>query len=163
MKIYSRWDGSKVIFESTHSTIKETVIAANSGKMSLRDADLRDADLRGANLIGANLIGANLRGANLRDADLIGVKIYDMRVFTGLYRYQIWAVLFQDGSRWIRMGCFFKNLEDWDKIGIRKSNPDEYPDNGSAKSEERAAAFEFAKAAVLRMTLPNDVSSAVTK
>jgi hypothetical protein len=59
------------------------------------------------------------------------------------------------------MGCFFKSLEDWEIIGIRKSNLNEFPDDGGAKSEERAAAFDFAKAAVLRMTLPKEVSAAV--
>ena len=136
---------------------------------NLRGADLCGADLRGANLCGANLSVANLRGANLcgadlrgadlcgadlRGADLCGDKIEAMRVFTGLYKYQVWAVLFQDGSRCIRMGCFFKSLEDWEKIDIRKSNLSEFPDDGSAKCEDRVIAFEFAKDAVLRMTLP---------
>ena len=62
--------------------------------------------------------------------------------------------LFADGSRWVRMGCLFKSLEDWDRIGIRKSNLSEFPDDGSDRSEERIAAFEFAKAAALRMKLP---------
>ena len=74
-----------------------------------------------------------------------------MRVFSGLYAYEIWAALFEDGSRWVRMGCLFKSLEDWKKIGIRKSNLSEFPDDGSDESEERVAAFEFAKAAALKM------------
>jgi hypothetical protein len=49
------------------------------------------------------------------------------------------------------MGCLFKSLEDWEKIGIRKSNLAEFPDDGSDKCKERVAAFEFAKAAALRM------------
>jgi hypothetical protein len=52
------------------------------------------------------------------------------------------------------MGCLFKSLEDWEKIGIRKSNLAEFPDDGSDKCEERVAAFEFAKAAALRMKPP---------
>jgi hypothetical protein len=43
-------------------------------------------------------------------------------------------------------------LEEWDTIGIRKSNENEFPDDGSRKSEERAEAFEFAKAAALKLT-----------
>jgi hypothetical protein len=49
------------------------------------------------------------------------------------------------------MGCLFKSLEEWEKSGIRNSNLSEFPNDGSDKCEERAAAFEFAKAAVLRM------------
>ena len=88
-------------------------------------------------------------------ASLVGKKILSLRVISySAYRWQIQAVLFQDGSRWVRMGCLFKSLEDWEKCGgIRKSNLLAYPDDGSERSEERAAAFEFAKAAVLRMKL----------
>jgi uncharacterized protein YjbI with pentapeptide repeats len=126
----------------------------------LHGADLQGAYLRGAYLHGADLRGAYLRGADLRGADLQGAylhgaedksKVYSMRVFSGLYDYQVWAVLFEDGSRWVRMGCLFYSLEKWDEIGIRQSNIGEYPDDGSDRSEERAAAFEFAKAAVLRL------------
>ena len=72
--------------------------------------------------------------------------------FEGLYRYNVWAVLFEDGSRWVRMGCKFKSLEEWEaEGGIRTSNLIEFPDDGSDASEDRAAAFEFAKADALRM------------
>ena len=125
----------------------------------LRGAVLRDAVLSGADLRGADLSGAVLSGADLRDAVLRGKKLSDMRVFTGLYAYQVWAVLFQDGSRWVRMGCYFKSLEEWEQIGVRKSNLAEYPDDGSERSEERAAAFEFAKAAVLRMKLKAEATA----
>ena len=75
-----------------------------------------------------------------------------LKGYTGLYRYNIWAVLFEDGSRWVRMGCLFKSLEDWEKEGgIRYSNPREFPNDGSEKSEERVRAFEFAKAAAMKM------------
>jgi uncharacterized protein YjbI with pentapeptide repeats len=122
----------------------------------LRGADLRDVYLTGANLTGAYLrdvylTGANLTGAYLRDANGEKKKIVTMRVFAGLYEYQVWAVLFEDGSRWIRMGCLWKSMDEWESVGIRKSNLSQYPDDGSDKSEERVAAFEFAKAAALRM------------
>jgi len=127
----------------------------------LRDADLRDAvlsaaglsgaDLRGAGLSGADLSDADLRGADLRGAVLSGEKITTLRAFSGLYRYDVQAVLFQDGSRWVRMGCLFKSLEDWEVIGIRESNLNEYPNDGSGKCEERVRAFEFAKVAALRL------------
>jgi hypothetical protein len=96
------------------------------------------------------LYGAYLRGAYLQGAEGKS-KVYSMRVFSGLYEYQVWAVLFEEGSRWVRMGCLFYSLEKWDEIGIRQSNIGEYPEDGSGRSEERVAAFEFAKAAVLRL------------
>jgi uncharacterized protein YjbI with pentapeptide repeats len=130
----------------------------------LRDAYLRGADLRGADLSGADLSGADLSGAYLSDAYLRGADLRDGRISAmrcmaySAYPYQIQAVLFQDGSRWVRMGCLWKSLEDWEKIGIRKSNLSEFPDDGSDRSEERIAAFEFAKAATLRMKLPTEIA-----
>ena len=118
---------------------------------NLYGADLRGADLSGANLYGANLYGADLYGANLYGANLYGKKIKSMRVFSGLYKYEVWSVLFEDESRYVRMGCLYYSLEEWDRIGIRKSNLSEFPDYGSDKCEERVAAFEFAKAAALRL------------
>jgi uncharacterized protein YjbI with pentapeptide repeats len=125
---------------------------ANFNGADLRGADLRGAYLRGAYLRGANLSDANLNGANLNGANLSGeLKAKKMRVFNGLYKYQVWAVLAQDGTRYVRMGCLFYSLGDWDDIGIRKSNESEFPDDGSEKCEERVAAFEFAKAAAMRL------------
>ena len=121
----------------------------------LRGANLDGANLRGANLYGADLYGANLYGANLYGANLDGKKVQSMRVFTGLYPYQVQAVLFQDGSCWVRMGCLWKSLERWEaEGGIRMSNLSEFPNDGSDRCEDRVAAFEFAKAAILRMKLP---------
>ncbi len=138
----------------------------------LRGADLRGADLRGANLYQADLYGANLYGANLYQADLYGANLhganlYQADLYGGMidnkvidqiatvqasaYPYFAYAVLFQDGSRYIRMGCLWKTLEEWDAIGIRQSNPSEFPDNGSDKSESRAALFEYLHASLLRM------------
>ena len=129
------------------TSCRESGSRANLCGADLCGADLRDADLRDADLRGANLCGANLRGA-----DLCGKKIAQIKVFTGLYRYVVYSVLFQDGSRFVRMGCLFKSLEDWESGGgIKQSNLSEFPDDGSEASEERAVAFEFAKAAVLRM------------
>ena len=51
----------------------------------------------------------------------------------------------------VRMGCLWKTLEEWEKVGIRNSNISDFPDDGSEQSEERAQMFELAKSAVLRM------------
>ena len=84
-------------------------------------------------------------------ANLSGEKITALKVFTGLYDYTVHAVLYEDGSCWVRMGCLFNSLEGWEKIGIRNSNLTDFPNDGSLKCEERVAAFEFAKSAALRM------------
>ena len=118
----------------------------------LGDADLGDADLRGADLRGADLGGADLRGADLGDADLGGAgEISALRVLTGLYQYQCMAIVTESGAPWVRMGCLWKSVEEWDRIGIRSSNTSEFPDDGSPKCEERVRAFEFVRDMALRM------------
>lgn len=74
------------------------------------------------------IVAAVKSGANLRGAYGKKQKTAAMKVFSGLYRYEVWAVLFEDGSRWIRMGCLWKSLEKWDEAGIRKINLSEFPD-----------------------------------
>ena len=120
-------------------------------RANLYGANLSGADLSGADLSGANLSRADLSRANLSGANLSGVKIVAIRVFSGLYEYQCQAVISVDGDAWIRMGCLWKSLEDWDSIGIRKSNISEFPDDGSEKSERRARAFDYVRAEVLVM------------
>ena len=139
---------------------------ANLSGADLSLADLSLADLCGANLYGANLSGAvlsleylcgaylsraNLSRADLSLADLYDKKIKAFRSFHGLYPYQVWAVLFESGERFVRMGCLFYSLHEWEEIGILESNRSEFPNDGSDKSLERQAAFEFAKAAALRL------------
>lgn len=87
-------------------------------------------------------------GANVK-----GNAALKVRAYTNLYPYQVIAALLSDGTRWIQMGCVWKSLDEWERIGIRKSNLSEFPDDGSEGREECVAAFEFAKAAVLRMKL----------
>ena len=130
---------------------------ANLGGADLVGADLVDADLVGADLVGADLGGANLRdanlgGADLRDANLGGAgKVKTFRLFSGLYQYDCMAILAEDGTPWVRMGCLCKSVEEWDRIGIRASNRCEFPDDGSERCEERVRAFDFTRAAALRL------------
>jgi hypothetical protein len=120
---------------------------------NLSRVDLSGANLSRANLSGANLSRANLSGANLSRADLSGtdLKIHALEVFTGLYPYQCWAFVTDQGVPWVRMGCLWKTVEEWDQIGIRKSNVIEFPDDGSEKCERRVRAFEFTRTAALAM------------
>ena len=63
-------------------------------------------------------------------------------------------MLYEDGTRAVRMGCHFNTLEEWASIDLRSNNIKEFPDDGSEISEERVALFELAKAAAMRMNLP---------
>ena len=102
-------------------------------------------------LQGADLRGANLRGADLWGADNKKMKIAAISILTGLYAYQCWAVVSDDGTAWVRMGCLWKSVEEWDALGIRNSNPGEFPDDGSEQCEQRVRAFEFTRAEAVRM------------
>ena len=124
--------GNVVFALESATTIAELVTAARSAHADLSYAKLSYAKLKGALIDGKPII-------NLRQISYSG------------YAYGVQAVLFEDGSRWVRMGCLWKSLAEWEEIGIRSSNPSEFPDDGSVASEERVAAFEFAKAAALRM------------
>ena len=74
MDIKNRMTGM-ILFSSTKSTMKETIIEAVEKKAYLGGADLRGADLGGADLRGAYLGGADLRGADLGGADLRGADL----------------------------------------------------------------------------------------
>jgi hypothetical protein len=111
----------------------------------LRDADLQDAYLRGADLRGAYLQGANLLGANLQDAYLLGAeKIKCAAVFTGLYKYIVIPYITEKNIKRIIMGCHNRSLEEWESNFW--NNNDEFPNNGSMKSNLRLMAYNTAKA-----------------
>jgi uncharacterized protein YjbI with pentapeptide repeats len=178
------WEGDVEDSGSTSLNLGHAVRAAlgtgaNLRGANLEDANLEDANLRGANLRGANLEGANLRGANLEDANLRGANLEDanlrganlrggdaplkakaVKAFAGLYRYQSWAILAEDGTPWVRMGCLWKTVEEWDRIGIRASNHSEFPDDGTERCEERVRAFEFTRTAALRLAELNQKTEA---
>jgi len=110
----------------------------------LQGADLQGADLQGADLQGADLQGADLRGANLQDANLRGAeKISKAVVFTGLYNYIVIPYVTKYGEKRIKMGCHNRSLEEWTNDFWNNNN--EFPNNGSEKSQMRLMAFETAK------------------
>jgi uncharacterized protein YjbI with pentapeptide repeats len=79
MKIVSRLDSEKVLYESEDKTVRETAIKAVASDANLRDANLSDADLS----------DADLSDANLRDADFNQVKFYGRGGNTKIKRTQI--------------------------------------------------------------------------
>ena len=149
-----------VIFSAAATVLKDALVEAVEKKADLRSADLYGANLYGAYLRGANLYGADLRRADLRGAYLRGAdgekkKAHSIRIFSSsLYPFVVLAVLFEDGERMVKMGCLEKTLAQWKKVGIRKSNLSEFPDDKSEKCEDRVGLFNLAKAAVTRMNLP---------
>ena len=119
---------------------------------NLSDSNLSDSDLRGSNLSYSDLSGSNLRGSDLSGCNLCGVgKIKAIRVMTGLYRYVIFAIVAEDGEPWVRMGCQWRSVTEWDRITIRDSRTREFPNDGSTRSEQRARAFEFARGEAIEM------------
>ena len=83
MKIYSRYNSTKVVFEFDGANLRGADLSgadlcyANLRYANLSDANLCYADLRDANLSGANLSDANLCYADLRGADLSGANLSD--------------------------------------------------------------------------------------
>jgi uncharacterized protein YjbI with pentapeptide repeats len=115
---------------------------ADLSNANLRCADLSDADLRGANLRGADLRCADLRGANLNRAKYRDIVINHVRVFSALYKYQVWAIIAEDDSEWVRMGCHFRKREEWENDFW--NNDKEFKNDNSEASNMRLAAFNFA-------------------
>jgi hypothetical protein len=119
----------------------------------LQDADLRGADLRGAYLQGADLRGAylqdadlqgaDLQGAYLQDADLRGAEIKSAIVFTGLYTYLVIPYITKENEKRIKMGCYDRSLQEWESDFWNNNN--EFPNDGSLKSNQRLLAYETAK------------------
>jgi len=109
----------------------------------LRGADLRGADLRGAYLQDADLRGADLRGADLQDAYLQGAEIKSAIVFTGLYTYLVIPYITKENEKRIKMGCYDRSLQEWESDFWNNNN--EFPNDGSLKSNQRLLAYETAK------------------
>jgi hypothetical protein len=74
LKIVSRYDNAKVLYQAEAISFAALVNAAMKAGANLVGANLVGANLVGADLRGANLYGANLVGADLRGANLVGAK-----------------------------------------------------------------------------------------
>ena len=115
---------------------------ADLSDADLSDANLRGADLRYADLRYADLQCADLRGANLNRAKYRDIVINHVRVFSDLYKYQVWAIIAEDDSEWVRMGCHFRKREEW--VNDFWNNDEEFKNDNSEASNMRLAAFNFA-------------------
>jgi hypothetical protein len=117
---------------------------ANLSGANLSKANLSGADLSRADLSRADLSRANLSGADLSGADLYGIKVKKTAVFTGLYKYVVMPVIAEDDTEHIRMGCFFRPVEDWKNNFW--NNDKEFQNNGSVSSKLRWIAYQTALA-----------------
>ncbi len=73
-----------------------------------------------------------------------GVQIKTAIVFTGLYEYIVIPYITEENIKRVKMGCYDRSLEDWEADFWNNNN--EFPNNGSVKSNLRLMAFETAKA-----------------
>lgn len=130
------------------------LLTANLSGATLRRTTLCGADLRGTTLCDANMRGANMRGANIRSATLSGVYLsgaYISGVIIGkdsfganLYINDVGCICIVGpiGSRldyttayktdkgiYIKCGCFFGTIEDFEKAveDTHKGNEYEKP------------------------------------
>ena len=135
----------QVLFEleKENNTIKETVLEAVKSGAGLYRAYLHGADLTGAGLYRANLTGAGLYRANLTGAYLYGIKISKAIFISGLYKYQCGAIIAEDGSEYIKLGCYIRLLTEWESDFW--NNPNEFTNDNSVKSNLRVLAFETCK------------------
>ena len=95
MKIKNRFTG-KILYESEHKTMKETVEQAVKETTDLWEADLREANLSGANLRKADLSEADLREANLREANLSGASLSG----ANLSEANLWKADLREADLW---------------------------------------------------------------
>jgi hypothetical protein len=64
-------------------------------------------------------------------------------LFTGLYNYIVIPFISEDDVKHVKMGCYTRTVEDWDKDFW--NNRKEFPNDGSEKSNMRLFAYETAK------------------
>jgi len=110
---------------------------------NLRGCNLSFSNLRGCDLSGCDLRGCDLSGCDLRGCDLSGKTIKTAAVFTGLYTYIVIPYITEDNEKRIKLGCHDRLLSEWESDFW--NNNDEFPNDGSIKSESRLMAFKSAK------------------
>ena len=150
IEILNRWN-NEVLFstECKDNTLLKCVLEANKNRADLSGANLSGANLSGADLFGANLYRADLSGAYLYRADLSGanlsgdIKVKKAVAFTGLYKYIAMPIIVEDGKFYIKLGCYLRSVENWEKDFW--NNPNEFPDDNSVKSQLRVLAYETCK------------------
>src|SRR3990167_5361609 len=81
MKIYSRLDEGKVIYESEKENIKDVVIEARDKRSDLSNSDLSGSDLSNSDLRDSDLSNSDLSGSNLSNSDLFNSNLYHAKFY----------------------------------------------------------------------------------
>ena len=95
------------------------------------------------NTIKETVVNAVKSGADLRGADLGKGKVKTFAVFTGIYQYTAIPCILETGECRVKMGCHDRSVAEWDADFW--NNNDEFPNNGSVKSNLRVIAYDTAK------------------
>jgi len=124
----------------------------------LIDVDMTNGDFTEANFTRAEVLNVEMKGSTITNADFrhavmhnssfSGAYIKEVRIkkamfFTGLYKYGAMAVIEENGTKWVRLGCHFRTVVDWEHHFW--NNDVEFPDDGSQESKLRLFAFETCK------------------
>jgi hypothetical protein len=72
------------------------------------------------------------------------MRISKAAVFTGLYSYLVMPVIAEDGTEYVRMGCYFRKVSEWEADFW--NNPSEFPNDGNMQSKLRWMAYQTALA-----------------
>ena len=123
------WAGTVLFkYSCVGNTILKTVERA-----VYKNADLSSADLR----------SADLSYADLSYAEIEDIKIEKCTVITGLYKYMVMPIISDKGIHYVKMGCYFRTVKEWDKDFW--NNKSEFPNDKSIKSQLRVLAYKTAK------------------
>ena len=106
IKIVSRWDSERVIYEGDAESLKNLLVKALNEGANLSDANLSDANLSNADLIGANLSDANLSGAKIDGEQITKAPL----MIKGLHYW----VLITEG--FMRIGCKRFTHQEWSEF-----------------------------------------------
>lgn len=128
-----RWDTGEIIIQSgKFKTIRELFEDGLKNNISFFRADLS----------GANLSGVNLNGADLSGVTYKGIEIKYLCSLSGLYRYNVLAIVSVDGTWYVALGCHCRTVDEW--RADFWNNVKEFPDDGKMPTVERKFALETA-------------------
>jgi hypothetical protein len=72
-----------------------------------------------------------------------GLQVKKFASFLGLYKYPVIVIITTDNKYYIGLGCHLRLVSEWEENFWNNNN--EFPNDGSIKSELRKLAFEFSK------------------
>jgi len=113
-------------------------------RVDFSDANFSDAKFSDVDFSIANFSSANFSRAMFSDVDFSSAKFSDAKVVRSvsfnIYKYASFSFEMDTGTRYIRLGCRSRALEEWESDFW--DNNEEFPDDNSEKSNLRKLAFE---------------------